>query len=162
MQIDSSASWTWRNRHPLRIDREGANAKFSAGANDAANAISPRFAIKTFLEHITRSALRLPIPAPRQATGLPYNKRAALPHAIQHLAELHRLPISATTSAITPFVSALISFITFIASIIHTTVSSVTSLPTSTKAGASRRSRAIKCPHHRRNDIAQVRRPGRR
>src|SRR5437764_14687397 len=47
------------------------------------------------------------------------------------------LPFSATISAITPFVSALISFITFIASIIHTTVSSFTSLPTSTNGDAS-------------------------
>src|SRR5947208_10158474 len=37
----------------------------------------------------------------------------------------------------TPLVSALISFITFIASMMQTTVSSVTGLPTSTKDGAS-------------------------
>src|SRR5580693_5804434 len=46
-------------------------------------------------------------------------------------------PLSAMTSAITPFVSALISFITFIASIMQTTVSSVTAFPTSTNGGAS-------------------------
>src|SRR5215831_14640595 len=37
----------------------------------------------------------------------------------------------------TPLVSALISFITFIASMMQTTVSSVTAFPTSTKGGAS-------------------------
>ena len=47
------------------------------------------------------------------------------------------LPFSATTSAMTPPISALISFITFIASIMQTTVSSVTVFPTSTKGGAS-------------------------
>ena len=40
-----------------------------------------------------RQARRWPIPTPRQATALPYNKHAALPHAVQHLAELHRLSI---------------------------------------------------------------------
>src|SRR5207302_10165339 len=44
---------------------------------------------------------------------------------------------SATTSAMTPLVSALISFITFIASMMQTTVSSLTFDPTSTKGGAS-------------------------
>src|SRR4029453_953273 len=40
-------------------------------------------------------------------------------------------------SAMTPLVSALISFITFIASIMHTTVSSVTVLPISTNGAPS-------------------------
>src|SRR5262250_3063786 len=47
------------------------------------------------------------------------------------------LPFSATTSAMTPLVSALISFITFIASIMQTTVSSSTFVPTSTNGEAS-------------------------
>src|SRR5204862_7309497 len=44
---------------------------------------------------------------------------------------------SATTSAMTPLVSALIAFITFIASIMQATVSSPTFVPTSTNGEAS-------------------------
>ena len=47
------------------------------------------------------------------------------------------LPFSASTSVITPSVSALISFITFIASMMQSTVSGETRSPTFTNGGDS-------------------------
>src|SRR6476661_3211795 len=102
-------------------------------------AISPRFAIKTFSNMIVGQALRLPALTAAPSSG----RRSARPTNALHRTRYNTwpnctgLPFSATISAITPSVSALISFITFIASIIQTTVSSVTSLPTSTNGDAS-------------------------
>src|SRR5207247_10128031 len=57
----------------FRVDREGANAKFSTSANDAqCNLAAIRD--KDFFKHVLRQARRLPIPSPRRAS-LPYNKR---------------------------------------------------------------------------------------
>ena len=52
--------------------------------------------------------------------------------------------------------SALISFITFIASMMQTTVSSVTSWPIVTKGGDSGDGAPIKRADHRRGDLAQI------
>src|SRR5207248_7627673 len=70
---------------------------------------------------------------------LPPNRRAARNYRTRKRTwpNWTGLLCSATTSAITPLVSALISFITFIASIMQTTLSSFTFVPTSTNAAAS-------------------------
>src|SRR6266446_5812378 len=103
------------------INRQRANAEFFASANDAQRDLTA-ISNQDFFEHV---------PLPRVGGSINYRTRKSTwPNCTGLL-------FSATTSATTPLVSALISFITFIASIMQTTVSSVTDFPTSTKGAPS-------------------------
>ena len=112
------------------------------------SAISPRLAIRIFSNiRVARTSSSADSKHALDClrTGAIEPERATWPNCTG-------LPFSATTSAITPLISALISFITFIASMMQTTVSSFTSFPISTKA-AIRESRAIESADHGRSDF---------
>src|SRR5213078_1092290 len=109
------------------IDRQCTNAELFARTNDAQRDF-PTIGNQNFLKHMDT---RCGAPGGRALPRLPQRTRNST------WPNWTGLPFSATTSAMTPLVSALISFITFIASIMQTTVSSVTVFPTSTKGAAS-------------------------
>ena len=117
----------------LRVNRERADAEFLAGADDAERDFAA-VGDQDFFEHRVAQAFSLARArhaSKEPAQNLRYRTRKSTwPNCTG-------FPFSATTSAITPLTSALISFITFIASMMQTTVSSFTSLPTSTNGGDS-------------------------
>ena len=95
----------------LGVDSYGGDPEFFAGANDPEGDLTP-VRNQNFAKHnyFTRNR-DWP-----NCTGVPFSTRI---------------------SRMDPLTSALISFITFIASMMHTTVSSVTSCPTSTNGAES-------------------------
>ena len=112
----------------FRINSERPDSQLLASADDAQGNLAP-IRDENFLKH---SSASLPAAERDQPScKLRYfTRKRTWPNWTG-------LPFSATTSAITPFISALISFMTFIASMMQTTLSSVTSLPTSTNEGLS-------------------------
>jgi hypothetical protein len=97
-------------------------------------AISPRLAMRIFLNMVARAA--------------PYSRFE------QRLAELDRLAVLAQDAAIGAAKSASISFMIFMASMMQTGSPSLTTLPTSTKALAPGAGRAVEGADHRRLDDA--------
>src|SRR6266581_2640990 len=111
----------------LGVDRHGADSELFASANHAQRDLTT-IGNQDFFKHDGRAR---PLDAPISAAALNHRTRnSTWPNCTG-------LPFSANTSAMTPLVSALISFITFIASMIQTTESSLTVFPTSTYGAAS-------------------------
>jgi hypothetical protein len=92
----------------LGINRYGADIQFFAGANDAHRDLAA-VGYQDFFKH-GRESLWVTLPIRR--TNLE-----------ERLAELDRFGVFHATWVMTPLASALISFITFIASMMQTTVS---------------------------------------
>jgi hypothetical protein len=133
----------------FRVNRQRANAQLLASANNPQRNFSA-IGDQNFFKHrnVLRQPLRLLQASASLAESPAWADRPCVCPTIRFRYCDHRtrkrtcpnctgLPFSTPTSAMTPFVSALISFITFMASMMQTTVSSVTCAPTSTNGAAS-------------------------